>query len=608
MRPRLRADVRYAKTPDGVHVRGSAGACTLTGDAGYEWLDRLAPLLTGEHALSDLVEPLPSDQRAVVEHLVRALFEQRLLVDAADDLPHTLSDSEQRVHRSEIASIRSVADAAEHRFERLRSARVTVLGGGPVLPALLAAGLRSGWRRVSVRVGEDDVDGLAAVARDAVRDSAQQVTVDVARGVPLDDTDLLLCVSDRPDDLVAAAHACGRAGVALGQVLVGGDEAWVTAVGPPQRVAAESCWRRLGAWRGGDAGEGLLTGPVPGVIASHLVRSCSSYLTGSAPEVAEPVLIRVDLRDLTTRVHRPRPYLVTGAVRPDAVADVDGFPERIGAFVDDRVGVLRGLDEDDLPQAPLAVCRASVSDPESVLPAGAPAPVVAGWGGDRDEARWRAALAGFATYGSLVDPGGERVDLLTGGACEITAVDGPVPYRAPVGVAAGRSWGDAVAAGLRAHCEVVVAERAETGRRCELATAVREVGDERALRLLRFFETAGVEVGVTDLGGVLGVPAFRLLVGGTPITSCATTVAEALRDGLERAVLHWQCGLPEDAAVTRWAAEGDQPPPAPAADPRCQALFAALRRAGRAPAAVALLVDDDVRTLVPCLVRVVDED
>jgi hypothetical protein len=295
-------------------------------------------------------------------------------------------------------------------------------------------------------------------------------------------------------------------------------------------------------------------------------------------------------------------------VRPDAVADVAGFPERIRRFVDDRVGVLRWLDEDDLPQVPPAVCRASVSDPESVLPARAPAPVVTGWGGDRDEARWRAAPAGLATYGSLVDPGGERVDLLTSGACEISAVEGLVPYRAPVGVAAGRSWGDAVAAGLRAHCEVLVAERAETGRRCELATAVREVGDERALRLLRFFETAGVEVGATDLGGVLGVPAFRMLVGGTPITSCATTVAEALRDGLERAVLHWQCGLPEDAAVTRWAAEGDHPPPVPADDPRCQALFAALRRAGRAPAAVALLVDDDVRALVPCLVRVVDDD
>jgi hypothetical protein len=156
-----------------------------------------------------------------------------LLVDAADDPPHTLSDEELRVYQPEIASIRLGADSAEHRFERLRSARVTVLGGGPVLPALPAAGLRSGWRRVAVRADEGDVDRLTAVARDAVRDSAQHVAVDVARGLPLDDTDLPLCVSDLPDDLVAAAHACGRAGVAVGQVLVGGDEAWVTAVGPP---------------------------------------------------------------------------------------------------------------------------------------------------------------------------------------------------------------------------------------------------------------------------------------------------------------------------------------------------------------------------------------
>ncbi|MGW4111044.1 hypothetical protein ACWEFJ_09210 [Actinosynnema sp. NPDC004786] len=599
MRPRLRADVRYARSPDGVYVRGSAGACTLTGATSYEWLDRLAPFLTGEHALSDLVDPLSADQRAAVEHLVRVLHEQHLLVDAVDDEPHALTEEELRVYEPEIAFLRYATDSAEHRFERLRSARVTLRGGGPVLAALLAAGLRSGWRRVSVRT-DDDVTALRAVARAATRDDAQRVDFDREAG-----TDLLLCVSDRRDALVAAARDGARWDVPLGQVLVGGDEAWVTAVGPPDRVRAPSCWRRLGAWRDPGPDEGLLTGPVPGVIAAHVALAAFRHLTGWAAEDEEPVLTRIDLRDLTSRAHRPRPYAVTGRAGPDAAAD--GFHDRLRWFVDDRVGVLGRLDEDDLPQVPLAVCRASVSDPASALPAWAPAPEVAGWGGDREQARWRAALAGLATYASLVDArGGERPDLLTGGTSAVAPVALRVPYRAPVGVAAGRTWADAVTAGLRAHCEALVAARVGEGRPCDLPTAVRVVGDERASDLWRLLRAAAVTVHAVDLGGVLGVPAFALRLAGTTITSCATTAAEALRDALERAVLHWQCDLSDDVAVTRWA-EGETDAP-PSADPRCHALAAALRRAGRLLLAVPLVADDAVRDLVPCLVRVVADE
>ena len=603
MRPRLRADVRYVKSPDGVYVSGFAGACTLTGTTSYEWLDRLAPFLTGRHVLDDLVRPLASEQREVVEHLVRSLHEQRLLVDALDDAPHALTEEEQRVYEPEIAFIRYSVDSAEHRFERLRAARVTLLGGGPVLAALLGAGLRSGWRRVSVRTG-DDAEALRAVARGAIRDSAQDVTVEEGPW-PADGVDLLLCVSDRRDELLDAARAAARSGVAIGQVLVGGDEVWMTAVGAPGPVAAESCWRRLVAWRGAGTDEGLLTGPAPGVVAAHLALSSFKHLTGSAEEAGEPALTRIDLRDLSARTHRPRPYLVTGRVRLDAEVEPEGFTERVRGFVDERVGVLGRLDEDDLPQVPLAACRASASDPGSVLPGWAAAPEVTGWGADRDEAWWRAALAGLATYGSLVDArGGERLDLLTGAPRAVPPIEPRVPYRAPVGVAAGRTWGDAVAAGLRAHCEVLLAGSA--GQRCDLAAVVREAGDERAAELLRFLHAAAQDVEASDLGGVLGVPAFRVTLTGASVTTCATTVAEALRDGLERAVLHWQCGLPEDVVITRWAAEGDRS--APADDPRCRTLAAALRRAGRVPVAVPLHVDDAVRDLAPCLVRVVVED
>jgi hypothetical protein len=599
MRPRLRADVRYVRSPDGVYVHGFAGACTLTGGASYEWLDRLAPFLTGEHVLSDLVAPLAPDQRAVVEQVINALFDQRLLVNALDDEPHSLSVEERRVYAPEIEFIRYAVDSAEHRFGRLRSARIVLLGAGPVLAALVAAGLHSGWRLVRVHAPADEVDELRIVARGAMRDDAQDVRVSAEPPTGAA-ADLVLCVSDQVGELVETA----RQGPAVGQVLVGGTEAWVTAVGPAERVAAESCWRRLGAWRGAEAVHGLLTGPVPGVVASHVALSCFSYLTGVADEVEEPLLTRIDLRDLTARTYRPRRWAVTA--RPEVrMQDVvaDGLHERVRAFVDERVGVLGRWDEDDLPQVPLAVCRATVSDPGAVLPAWAPAPSVTGWGTDRDEARVRAALAGLATYASLIDPGGERADLLTGRACVVSGVDLRVPYRAPVGVAAGRSWGDAVTAGLRAHCEVLLAEHGDDVRRADLAAEVR---DERAAGLLRLLLAADVDLMWADLGRVLGVPAFAFRAGGVSITTCASTAAEALRDGLERLLVHWQCGEPVDTVPTRWPVEIAAPRPGPPADdPRCQALAAALRRAGRTPVAIALPADDEVRALAPCLVRVV---
>lgn len=605
MRPRLRADVRYAKSPAGVYVQGFAGACTLTGEHSYAWLDRLAPFLTGEHALDDLVGPLPAEQRVVVEHLVGALFEQRLLVDAGQDAPHSLGDAEQRCYEAEIAYIRYAADSAEHRFERLRAARVAVCGAGPVVAALLEAGLRSGWRRVLARVPAAEVDLVRAAVSGAVRDDAQDVAVEPATGSGVVAADLVLWVSDRVGDLVAAARDHARSGAALGQVLVGDAEAWATAVGPPERVAAESCWRRLSARRGTE--EDLLTGPVPAVVASHVALSCFTYLTGLADAPEQPVLTRVDLRDLTSGAHRPPRYERVRAadVRPDEVVAADGFGARLARLVDERVGVLGRLSEDDLPQVPLAVCRASVSDPEGVLPAWVPEPVVTGWGVDREQARLHAALAALAAYGSLVDPGGARTDLLTGARCAVPAPDRRVPYRAPVGVAAGRSWVDAVTAGLRAHCEALLAEHADAARGgVDAAEVVREFGDEEAVRLLGLLRAVDRRVEVVDLGGVLGVPAFAFrLPGGAPVVTCAADAGEALRDGLGRALLGWQCDPPPAVGPTRGTAEPRLG--APARDPRCRALADALRRAGHAPVAVALAVDEEVRDLVPCLVRVV---
>lgn len=105
MRPRLRDDVRYVKCPEGVYVHAQGGACTLKGAHSYEWLSRLAPHLTGEHTLDDLVGSLTADQRAMVEGLVGTLSEQRFVVDVVSEEPYQLDAEDQRVYAAEIAFI-----------------------------------------------------------------------------------------------------------------------------------------------------------------------------------------------------------------------------------------------------------------------------------------------------------------------------------------------------------------------------------------------------------------------------------------------------------------------------------------------------------------------
>src|SRR5437868_357568 len=307
MRPRLLEHVRYVESEDGVYVQGDLGACTIMGQHSFLWMSRLAPLLTGEHTLSELVAPLTADRRELVENLVAALAAQRLVADAQTEEPHTLRPEERAVYAPEIAFIRYGASSAERRFERLRETSVALYGSGPVLAALLEAGLRSGWREVRVvDAGTERADLMAAVERGR-RDAAQDVQVleGVDPRVVFAGADVVMhvCESEDEGDLTRVARACARQDVALGQIWVRREEAWLTTV---PAVEAESCWRRVTARPHEEPGEGggWLTGAVPAVLAAQAALACFEHLTGTAQPMHQPTLTRLDLRTLDTRRHR----------------------------------------------------------------------------------------------------------------------------------------------------------------------------------------------------------------------------------------------------------------------------------------------------------------
>ncbi len=296
MRPRLREDVRYIPCPGGVYLHSEGAVCTLEGTTLHTWLTRLQPFLTGDHTLDELTEALPENQRDTVDKLVRTLHAQGFVIDALADRPHSLTEVERQIYAEEISFVRYSMDSAEYRFQRYREARVTLLGSGPVLIALLDAGLRSGSRMFHiVGCGPEDVPQLQQVVQRVRRDGAQEIEIDhsmsitsktVTDLVEASDVVLQVCAPGDWADLTTVARECAQPNTVLGQVLVDQNEAWIS---PVDHSCAESGWRRLRALRFGHSDENTgeedeqqvnwLTGPVPAVIAAQVTLACFCRLT-----------------------------------------------------------------------------------------------------------------------------------------------------------------------------------------------------------------------------------------------------------------------------------------------------------------------------------------
>ncbi|NUR60162.1 MAG: hypothetical protein HOV87_16090 [Catenulispora sp.] len=658
MRPRLHQDVRFVECPDGAYVHGDHGTCTLRGRTAYAWLSRLAPALDGNRTVAELTAGLDPERRAVAEQVIAGLARQRFVADARDALRHGLSEQERRVYSAEIDFVGYVLDSPEHRFERVRRTRTALVGDGPLATALLEACLGIGVRELVVRT-RGGADGsraaaLAEVAERARRDAGQQVRFE-APSDALPDADLVLQVSQDPESLVAMWRRCAAAGIALGQALVRPAEMWLSPVGAPSVTDAGSGWlrwealagarsARSGIAGGGEVGEvaapnGLgsgaddsdanwLGGPVPTVVAGVLAFACFSHLTGmdALPSGQDTpptrsALTRVDLRNLDTRTHRhlPHPAAVLraetevcerlarlAAAEPLAVATV---VERATELIDARLGVLESLDEGDLPQSPLAVCRATVSDPYAARRSATPAPLpeAVGWGEERADARLRALLAAVAGYGGLAarTPGvwwTWGVELHSGRPRRVRLESARTAggyVRLPRGAGAGLSWDEAVAAGLRSQLESVYGADCPDGEEISLT----DVPDDYLRRLLAVTREP---VRILRLK-TPGISAFSLAIAGRKaIVSSGPTEAHALSDGFERLLLGWQTGRHHELAASSPRSFGPVPGGAEGADPYgVQVMAACLRDAGRIPVVVPLDHDPAVTRLLPFAAEVV---
>ncbi|WP_329462006.1 hypothetical protein [Streptomyces sp. NBC_01431] len=659
MYPRMRTGIFFTPTTegDGVLLTNGSEVVSFLGASTYAWLDRLSPHLDGSHSVADLTASLPPAPRQMVEKLVGALHEAGLVRDVSQDRAHSLTADELELYATEIAFVEAFHTSPALRFQRYRETRVAVIGSGAVFAAAVEGALLTGVARLSARPtpergSEDRVrERLVELTVEAGRrDPGQRLetaALDPADPVALRDAveaaDLVLYAADRTDPgaLRALDGICADLGRTLIPVTLYRDEAWVgpTCAADRPETRWESLWLRLGERPEAERDRPrFLTGPVPGIVANHLIFRAFEHLTGgadaSAPDEDGPGrasgTVRLDLETLQTSAHElaPHPLVRRGDRSTDgrrireladgAAVDASELAARVVPLTDDRLGILGPVSEAHLEQFPLRVVRLAVTDPHRP---GTPFTV---WGAGSDfprsqDAALRHGLAAHAVRSAAattLTDGVTGVRLVDGANLTVPAAQVFVPAGdaeagvLPVGTAGAATWAAAVEQGLLDHVlrgAPAGAARKSADRRTTAQLDL-TAGSQRFLELLA---ASGKALTAYAVDAPAGVHLYAFQLGADPAAlvehGAGFTAAEAVEAGLGRLLLAWQA---DNAGQPEYA-------PAPAvnlrtsaADTRADALrhapfVEALHTAGAVAVAVPLDGDPAVQAVLPYLVRVV---
>ncbi|AZM92548.1 TOMM precursor leader peptide-binding protein [Streptomyces sp. W1SF4] len=319
-RPRIRRDVLFTETPDGVLFHNSDGGFRLTARTAYRFATLIVPHLTGEHTVTELCQGLGDTQRAMVGELVKTLYERDFARSVAEpaDAGRAAAPPPPDVARRfapQIAYADHYADDAEARFLRFRGTRVAVLGEDAVARWCALSLVRNGCATIGVLPGAD-AEELLAEAAEAVADGCpvqvRTLPADPLGWAALAEYDFVVVTGG------AAAPArllpLLRAGIPEGRTLL---PAWSygndVVVGPLMAHGTAGCWScaalRLGSARGGPAAAALWSalalpeaplaeGPVPGRPLAAMIGNLLGYevfraASGSLPaETAGRLLVQ----------------------------------------------------------------------------------------------------------------------------------------------------------------------------------------------------------------------------------------------------------------------------------------------------------------------------
>ncbi|MCX4985319.1 hypothetical protein [Streptomyces sp. NBC_00572] len=277
-RPRVRRDVLFTQTPNGVIFHKADGGFQLTAKSGYRFATLLMPYLDGSRAVEEICAGFGDTQKAMVGELVQALYGRGFArpVPAPEEAAPVPAPPVAARFAPQIAYIDHYADAADARFARFRAARVAVIGDGPVARWCVLSLVRNGC--AAIGVDRSLAEGTAGVTPEEFAAVRAEVAALAEEGCPVELPLLPGPVAGRPRegwsayegyDVVVAAAGPGvpavllpllREGVPQGRTLL---PAWTfggsAVVGPAMTPESASCWScaalRLGAAGGAAASD-----------------------------------------------------------------------------------------------------------------------------------------------------------------------------------------------------------------------------------------------------------------------------------------------------------------------------------------------------------------
>ncbi len=397
-RPRIRRDVLFTRTADGVLFHTTQGGFSVNSGSAYQFAALIVPHLDGESTVDELCEALPEGQRKMVRSLVKALLERGFARDAAvRDRPEALPEAVRTQFAAQVSYVDHFQDGPSERFATFRDSSVVVLGDDLVSRWCALSLVRNGLARVTVSPGQDEA--LADVIAEAERLTALGAPSEVAF-LGADESpvaDFVVCTGkDAPSLVVGLLRAGLPANTRLlSAVDVGGR----TVVGPLMSDERAGCWAcaalRLGAnldgaeladvWAGTAMPELAAEIALPGKNLAAMLGNLLGYeifrlATGAMSGETEGRVVVQDHQSLDTASERllphPRCPFCAGSTKqelagvvptapvertadntPDAEALLAELDRRTNALVGPRTGVFTRFDDDVLTQSPLKASR-----------------------------------------------------------------------------------------------------------------------------------------------------------------------------------------------------------------------------------------------------------
>ncbi|WP_188991840.1 putative thiazole-containing bacteriocin maturation protein [Paenibacillus nasutitermitis] len=145
MRLKVRGDTFFLPSPDGsVYFRNNIGSFRMEGSTINQWIEKLIPVLNGEHTMHDLTDGLPEQYRDHVYEIAKVLYANGYVQDVSRDRPHQLQESIVKKYDSQIEFLDSFNGSGAYRFQLYRQSSVLVVGAGTFLISLVKSLFESG--------------------------------------------------------------------------------------------------------------------------------------------------------------------------------------------------------------------------------------------------------------------------------------------------------------------------------------------------------------------------------------------------------------------------------------------------------------------------------